>query len=185
MMRRVFFVTTSLALVVLVAPVLTSAPAAVTPRVALAGGDAGHPSPVAVAQPRDPSPVVPDLAVRQATARPSPEQTCVASFYGDELAGAITASGVPFDPAQLTAAMWDVPFGTEVLVTDPASGRAVVVAITDRGPAHRLGRCIDLSEAAMSVLGGLDVGLVDVVLHIPTADEEHHHGDGHRTSTHR
>lgn len=139
--------------------------------------DAGHLSPVTAASPMD--------SPRVRSPRPSPEQTCVASFYGDELAGAVTASGVPFDPTRLTAAMWDVPFGTQVTVVDPATGRTVDVEITDRGPAHRLGRCIDLSEAAMAVLGGTDVGLVDVVLHVPSSDEEHHHGHGHHANTYR
>lgn len=103
------------------------------------------------------------------------QPTCVASWFGENLRGAVQASGIPFDPDELVAAMWDVPFGTEVLVEAPATGRSVVVAITDRGPAHRLGRCIDLSAAAFAALTDLDVGLVDVVLHTPTDDEEHHH----------
>ena len=39
-----------------------------------------------------------------------------ASYYADSLAGRSTASGQPYDPAALTAAHRDLPFGTELEV---------------------------------------------------------------------
>lgn len=174
-MRAAFAAVATLALVVLFTPSQLAAgpsgPGSAPLPVVIGSDGWGHPSPVAAA-PQTAAPPVPS-----APTRPSPEQpTCVASWFGEELRGAVQASGIPFDPDELVAAMWDVPFGTEVLVDAPATGRSVVVAITDRGPAHRLGRCIDLSAAAFAALTDLDVGLVDVVLHTPTDDEEHHHG---------
>ncbi|WP_324260961.1 septal ring lytic transglycosylase RlpA family protein [Altererythrobacter sp. H2] len=76
----------------------------------------------------------------------------VASFYGAELHGRRTASGERFDMHALTAAHRTLPFGTRVVVTNPANGRSVTVRINDRGPFHG-GRVIDVSRAAASELG--------------------------------
>ncbi|MCL4672439.1 MAG: septal ring lytic transglycosylase RlpA family protein [Sphingomonadaceae bacterium] len=78
--------------------------------------------------------------------------TGMASFYGAELHGRRTASGERFDMHALTAAHRTLPFGTRVLVTNPANGRSVTVRINDRGPFHG-GRVIDLSRAAASEIG--------------------------------
>ena len=86
----------------------------------------------------------------------------VASWYGEKLRGRPTASGEPFNPDDLTCAMWDVPFGTIVTVT--LGNRSVKVRVNDRGPAKRLGRAIDLSKAAFSKLTSLEAGLVKVKL---------------------
>ena len=76
----------------------------------------------------------------------------VASFYGAELHGRRTASGERFDMHAHTAAHRTLPFGTRVLVTNPATGRSVTVRINDRGPFHG-GRLIDLSRAAANEIG--------------------------------
>jgi rare lipoprotein A len=78
--------------------------------------------------------------------------TGVASYYGARFAGKPTASGEPFNPAELTAAHRSLPFGSKVLVTSKHSGKSVVVTINDRGPFHG-GRIIDLSKAAASRIG--------------------------------
>lgn len=78
--------------------------------------------------------------------------TGIASFYGAELHGRRTASGERFDMNALTAAHRTLPFGTRVVVTNPANGRSVTVRINDRGPFHG-GRVIDLSKAAASEIG--------------------------------
>lgn len=51
----------------------------------------------------------------------------------------------------LTAAHRTLPFGTRLRVTDPASGRSVIVVINDRGPFGR-GRILDLSTEAAKAL---------------------------------
>lgn len=76
----------------------------------------------------------------------------MASYYGNELAGRRTASGERFNPRELTAAHRTLPFGSKVRVTNPRSGKSVVVRINDRGPFAR-GRTIDVSEAAARQIG--------------------------------
>jgi rare lipoprotein A (peptidoglycan hydrolase) len=72
-----------------------------------------------------------------------------------------TASGSVFNKNALTAAHRGLPFGTRVRVTDPATGRSVVVVITDRGPRIR-GRVLDLSLGAARTLGITDRGVARV-----------------------
>jgi rare lipoprotein A len=85
----------------------------------------------------------------------------IASWYGWE-AGTHTANGDRWNPNGMTAAHASLPFGTVVRVT--YGGRSVVVTITDRGPAARLGREIDLSMAAFAALAPLEVGLLPVCI---------------------
>ncbi|GAA4632883.1 hypothetical protein GCM10023196_068190 [Actinoallomurus vinaceus] len=84
--------------------------------------------------------------------------TCEASFYGT---GPATASGAPFDPRALTAAHRTLPMGSLVRVTNLGNARSVVVRINDRGP-FVPGRCLDLSTAAMRVVGGVLSGVIPV-----------------------
>ena len=112
-----------------------------------------------------PLPAVPTVPpVPEARPAADPRPTCTASWYGHELAGRPTASGEPFDPSALTAASWDHPFGTVLEVTAVATGRTVRVRVNDRGPARRLGRCIDLSRAAYARLAALSTGLLEVTV---------------------
>ncbi len=75
-----------------------------------------------------------------------------ASYYAAKFHGRRTASGEPFDNADMTAAHRTLPFGSMVRVTNPATGASVVVRINDRGPFTR-GRMIDVSRAAAQQLG--------------------------------
>nr|WP_233998045.1 septal ring lytic transglycosylase RlpA family protein [Erythrobacter sp. QSSC1-22B] len=81
----------------------------------------------------------------------------VASYYGAKFHGRRTASGERFDMHALTAAHRTLPFGSEVRVTDPRSGKAVTVRINDRGPFSR-NRTIDLSRAAAQQIGLVNRG---------------------------
>jgi rare lipoprotein A len=72
-----------------------------------------------------------------------------------------TASGSSFNRNSLTAAHRNLPFGTRVRVTDPASTRSVVVRIVDRGPWIR-DRVLDLSLGAARTLGITDRGVARV-----------------------
>jgi len=76
----------------------------------------------------------------------------MASYYGNELAGRRTASGEVFNPRALTAAHRTLPFGSKVRITNPRSGKSVIVRINDRGPFSR-GRVLDMSEAAAREIG--------------------------------
>lgn len=75
-----------------------------------------------------------------------------ASWYGDGLEGATTASGAPFANAGLTAAHRTLPLGSYAEVTALDTGRTILVRITDRGPTPP-DREIDLSTAAARLLG--------------------------------
>ena len=103
--------------------------------------------------------------VEPATIEPEGEElgTGMASYYGRELLGRRTASGERFDPTDLTAAHRTLPFGSKVRVTNPRSGKSVVVRINDRGPFAR-GRLIDVSEAAARRIGLVAMGYGPVKL---------------------
>jgi rare lipoprotein A len=107
------------------------------------------------------------LATFRASAN-SASATGVASWYGEDHRGRLMANGKKFDPDQLTAASWFYPLGSKVRVTIRGSGnqsKAVVVRITDRGPAMDLvrdGRIIDLTHAAFQRLSSPERGLIAV-----------------------
>lgn len=82
-----------------------------------------------------------------------------ASYYDYSHAGAMTASGVPFDPSGYTAAHKTLPFGTQLLVS--YGGRSVQVTVNDRGP-FVPGRDIDLSQAAAEMIGLTSAGVAPV-----------------------
>ena len=100
----------------------------------------------------------PDRCQRERVER---SQVGLASWYGEQHHGRLTASGAPFDMRRLTAAHRTLPLGTRVRVTSLVNGRSVVVRLTDRGP-YQPGRMIDLSQAAARAIGAVDRGVVRV-----------------------
>ena len=91
--------------------------------------------------------------------KPEPVETQgLASWYGQEFAGRITANGEIFDPQLLTAAHRTLPFGTILEVTNPANGQQVQVRINDRGPFVG-NRILDLSYGAARKIGMVDTGV--------------------------
>ena len=85
----------------------------------------------------------------------------MASWYGEQFEGRLTASGEMFDPNQLTAAHKTLPIGSRVRLRAVSTGRSVIVRINDRGPWIK-GRDLDLSEAAALALGIHDHGIAAV-----------------------
>jgi rare lipoprotein A len=81
-----------------------------------------------------------------------------ASYYSY---GSVTASGEPFNHNGFTAASKTLPFGTRLLVTNPSTGRSVVVRINDRGPFVK-GRDLDLAKGAAESLGMIKQGTATV-----------------------
>jgi rare lipoprotein A len=63
-----------------------------------------------------------------------------------------TSSGERFDPHGMTAAHRTLPFGTRVTVTNPKTGKSVIVVVNDRGPSSRRIE-IDISIAAAKAIG--------------------------------
>lgn len=89
----------------------------------------------------------------------------LASYYGDELQGELTASGVPFDSNAFVAAHPTYPFDTIVRVTNLENSRSVRVRIVDRGPGEgprAEGVIIDLSRRAARALRFIEDGRTPV-----------------------
>ncbi|MEO1629711.1 MAG: LysM peptidoglycan-binding domain-containing protein [Bacteroidota bacterium] len=83
---------------------------------------------------------------------PPPTETGQVLVYPDGLAGRAMASGVAYDPDALVGSHRDLPFGSVVLVTNPALQRSVFVRIADRGPVS--GQFVmELSRRAAEALG--------------------------------
>jgi rare lipoprotein A len=80
------------------------------------------------------------------------------SWYGNKFFGKKCANGERFTESLLSAAAKDLPFGTLVRVTTPATGKSVVVRITDRFKEHK-NRALDISHAAAEVLGIKGMGV--------------------------
>jgi rare lipoprotein A len=93
-------------------------------------------------------------------------QRGLASWYGSEEQGNLTADGERFNMHFFTAAHRHLPFGTIVRVTNRANGRSVEVRINDRGPWGDGDRIIDLSAAAADVLQMKQAGLVPVEVEV-------------------
>jgi len=89
----------------------------------------------------------------------------IASWYGDDFHGWVTASGEPYDMHRLTAAHRTLPLGTIVRVTNVVNGRHVVIRINDRGP-YVNGRILDVSYAAAKQLGMWRDGISAIQLEV-------------------
>jgi rare lipoprotein A len=76
----------------------------------------------------------------------------VASWYGRKFHGQKTSIGEVYDMFAMTAAHPTLPLPSYARVTNPATGKSVVVRVNDRGPFLH-GRVIDLSYAAAHRLG--------------------------------
>jgi rare lipoprotein A len=104
--------------------------------------------------PRPPSVATPETGGNQS-------KTVTASYQGSSTAGRTTASGEPYNPEDLTAASRNLPIGSTVKVTNPATGRSVKVRINDRGPFVH-GRSLDLSKSAAGKIGITHEGVARV-----------------------
>jgi rare lipoprotein A (peptidoglycan hydrolase) len=105
---------------------------------------------------------VQDTSAGRSAVRP-PVQVGVASWYGLDHQGRLTASGKKFDRSKLTAAHPSLPLNTKAKVTNLENGRSVEVTINDRGPGAP-GRAIDLSERAAKTIGMKKEGLAPVAI---------------------
>ena len=85
----------------------------------------------------------------------------VASWYGKEFHGRLTANGEVFDMTAYTATHRKLPLGSVVRVMNPVNGKSLEVRINDRGP-YVQGRMLDLSHAAARELGMVEAGTAAV-----------------------
>ncbi|WP_172887642.1 septal ring lytic transglycosylase RlpA family protein [Variibacter gotjawalensis] len=75
----------------------------------------------------------------------------VASWYGDDFHGRLTANGEVYDMHAISAAHPTMPMPSYARVTNLKSGRSLIVRVNDRGPYHH-DRVIDLSSKAAELL---------------------------------
>lgn len=89
----------------------------------------------------------------------------IASWYGEDFHGWMTANGEIYDMEALTAAHRTLPLGTAILVTNVENGKQVRVRINDRGP-YLYGRVLDLSLAGARALDMVDSGVAAVQIEV-------------------
>ena len=75
----------------------------------------------------------------------------IASWYGDDFHGRLTANGEVFDMDALTAAHPTLPMPCYARVTNLSNGRSLIVRVNDRGP-YAGNRLIDVSHRAAELL---------------------------------
>lgn len=75
----------------------------------------------------------------------------MASWYGDDFHGRLTANGEVFDMTSLTAAHPTLPMPSYARVTNMSNGKSLIVRVNDRGPYHG-NRLIDVSNKAAELL---------------------------------
>ncbi|MGI9352175.1 MAG: septal ring lytic transglycosylase RlpA family protein [Rhizobiaceae bacterium] len=92
---------------------------------------------------------------------PNYNKTGLASWYGPNFHGRLTANGEIYDQYSLTAAHPTLPLPSYAKVTNLENGASVTVRVNDRGPyAHN--RLIDLSSRAAQLLGYTKKGVAEV-----------------------
>jgi rare lipoprotein A len=75
----------------------------------------------------------------------------IASWYGTDFHGRLTANGEVYDMEGISAAHPTLPMPSYARVTNLKNGRSLIVRVNDRGPYHD-GRLIDLSHKASELL---------------------------------
>jgi len=75
----------------------------------------------------------------------------LASWYGDDFHGRLTANGEVFDMDSLSAAHPTLPMPCYARVTNLGNGKSLIVRVNDRGPYHG-NRLIDVSNNAAELL---------------------------------
>src|SRR6202161_2096597 len=78
-------------------------------------------------------------------------QEGLASWYGDDFHGRLTANGEVFDMTSLSAAHPTLPMPCYARVTNLANGKSLIVRVNDRGPYHG-NRVMDVSSRAAELL---------------------------------
>jgi len=85
----------------------------------------------------------------------------LASWYGTDFHGRLTANGEVFDMESISAAHPTLPLPSYVRVTNLANKRSIIVRVNDRGPYHG-DRVIDLSHKAANLLAFRQNGVARV-----------------------
>ena len=130
---------------------------AASPRVV----DAGEPVPKGGGVYRVGTPYVVGGRVYVPEADPHYRAEGLASWYGEDFHGRLTANGEVFDLAGISAAHPTLPLPSYARVTNLSNHRSLVVRVNDRGPFHS-DRIIDLSYTAAYKLGFAGAGSAQV-----------------------
>lgn len=93
----------------------------------------------------------------------------VASWYGPNFNGRLTANGETFDMEGISAAHRTLPFNTEVIVVNEDNGKSIRVRINDRGP-YAKDRIIDLSKGAAEAVEMIGPGTANVTVYLVKGD---------------
>jgi rare lipoprotein A len=103
------------------------------------------------------------VAGRNYVPEDNPDYTAegMASWYGDDFHGRLTANGEVFDKEAVTAAHPTLPMPSYVRVTNVRNRKSLIVRVNDRGPFHS-DRVIDLSHKAADLLGFRQNGVARV-----------------------
>lgn len=104
-----------------------------------------------------------------ATTRGTTIDSGVASWYGPNFHGKLTANGEIYDQNELTAAHRTLPFNTVVMVTNLDNGKSVTVRINDRGP-YANNRIIDLSHEAARRIDMIGPGTANVRVQLVSSE---------------
>jgi len=92
-----------------------------------------------------------------------------ATYYGDEFEGRTAADGSAFSQNELTCAARGFPFGTMLEVKSLATGKKIVVKVTDR-PGKNV---IDLSKKAFSEIDDTSKGKIAVKVKVVNRSSVH------------
>lgn len=148
-----------------------------------------QPPPPRVAPPRGP---VPDTPVKVGKPYvvlgityvpvddPAYDEVGIASWYGDDFHGGLTANGETYDMDMVGAAHKTLPLPSYAEVTSLRTGKKILVRVNDRGP-FVPNRIIDLSRRAAQMLGidRLGVGPVRVRRVFPAEQDRYALRSGH------
>ncbi|MCP4393857.1 MAG: septal ring lytic transglycosylase RlpA family protein [Alphaproteobacteria bacterium] len=93
----------------------------------------------------------------------------LASWYGEDFHGSLTANGEVYDMNALTAAHKTLPMPSFVRVTNMLNGKNLVLRVNDRGP-FVPGRILDVSKRAAQLLGFRKTGVAQVRVDVLAED---------------
>ena len=102
------------------------------------------------------------------------EEVGIASWYGPNFHGKLTANGERFNTYDYTAAHKTLPFNSVVKVISLENDKEVIVRINDRGPFVK-GRIIDLSKTAANELDMMKKGTMSVKIILIEKGEGKYH----------
>lgn len=95
----------------------------------------------------------------------------IASWYGTDFHGKLTANREVYDMHKLTAASKTLPLPSYVKVTNLENGKHIIVRVNDRGP-YKSGRILDLSYAAAKQLEFVAQGTTKVRVTMVSAPDQ-------------